>query len=305
MKVALVLKGDIRAVAQFHNAFRELRDALPGFEFTLLESRSPGHALALAREACGDTDYLIAVGGDGTVNEVLNGAMTAGGKVPTLGILAYGTANDLVRTLGLQGDVTELIGLLAQDARQWVDVGNLQYRDADGEAHQRWFLNAADVGIGAEVVRHLANRRHFIGSNLHYLRSIVGSLRSYRHRNLHIRTDRGLDWQGRSLALVAGNGRYFGAGLCVAPGARMDDGELFVTLVGNATTWDFMRNLGRLKRGRLLEHPEASYHQACHISVEHEGDAARVEADGELLGFTPVEIDIRPRAVELLMPEPA
>jgi YegS/Rv2252/BmrU family lipid kinase len=305
VKVALILKGDIRAISHFHAAFRELREALPGFEFVLLESRAPGEATALAQGACVDCDYLIAVGGDGTINEVLNGAMAATGTTPPMGVLAYGTANDLARTLGLQGTATELTGLLARDARQRVDVGRIQYRDADGEARQRWFLNAADVGIGAEVVRHLANRRQFVGSNLHYLRSIVGSLRSYRHRTLHVRTDRGLDWQGRSLALVAGNGRYFGSGLCVAPGARLDDGELFVTLVGNASTWDFMRNIGRLKRGRLLEHPEASYHQACHISVEHEGEAARVEADGELLGFTPVEIDVQPGALEFLMPAPA
>ncbi len=305
MKVALVLKGDIRAITHFHHAFRELREALPGFEFNLLESHSPGQAMALAEHACEDCDYLVAVGGDGTVNEVLNGAMAAGGSPPTLGILAYGTANDLVRTLGLRGNVAQLTTLLASDKRQRVDIGRVQYQDANGKARQRWFLNATDVGIGAEVVRHLGARGQFVGSNLHYLRSIVGSLRSYRHRQLHVRTERGVDWRGPALALVAGNGRYFGAGLCVAPGARMDDGELFVTLVGNASTWDFMRNLGRLKRGNLLEHPEVSYHQACHISVGHEGDPARVEADGELLGFTPVEIDIQPGAVEFLMPAPA
>lgn len=305
MKVALILKGDIRALSHFHHAFRELQDALPGFEFTLLESRAPGQSTALAESACEDNDYLVAVGGDGTIHEVLNGAMAAPGKTPPLGVLAYGTANDLVRTLGLRGNVAELTGLLAQDQRQRVDVGNIQYRDGDGQVQQRWFLNAADVGIGAEVVRHLDNRRQYVSSNLHYLRSILRSLRSYKHRVLHVRSDRGLDWQGPSLALVAGNGRYFGAGLCVAPGARLDDGELCVTLVGNASTWDFVRNLGRLKRGQLLEHPEASYHQACHISVEHEGKAARVEADGELLGFTPVEIDVQPGALEFLMPAPA
>lgn len=304
MKVALVLKSDIRAVSHFHHTLRELREALPGFDFTVLESHAPGQATALAESACADCDYLIAVGGDGTVNEVLNGALTAAGKTPPLGVLAYGTANDLARTLGLRGNAIELVSLLAQDSRHPVDVGRITYRDTDGRERRRWFINAADVGIGAEVVSHLQRRQQYVGGNLHYLRSIIRSLRSYRHRLLHVRTDRGLDWRGPSLAVVAGNGRYFGAGLCVAPGARLDDGELFVTVVRDASTLDFLRNLGRLKRGQLLEHPKVAYYQASQLSVAHDVEAARVEVDGEMLGFTPVEIELHPGAVEFLMPAP-
>lgn len=304
MKVALVLKGDIRALAHFHKAFRELREALPGFDFELLESRAPGEAVGLARDACADCDYLIAAGGDGTINEVLNGAMLAGGTPPVLGVLAYGTANDLVRTLRMRGSVEDLVPLLAGDIRHRIDIGLIRYRDADDQVQLRYFLNAADIGIGAEVVRHLQHRRQLVGSNLHYLRSIINSLRGYEHRELQVRSDLDLNWQGKSLALVAGNGRYFGSGLCVAPGARLDDGELFITLVGDASTWDFMRNLGRLKRGELLEHPAASYHHAHALTVEHRGQPAPVEVDGELLGFTPLHIEIIPGAVEILTPAP-
>ena len=305
MKVALVLKGDIRALGHFHKAYRELQEALPGFEFELHESLAPGHAIALAQHACTDSDYLVAVGGDGTVNEVLNGAMLAGGTPPPLGVLAYGTANDLARTMQIHGSVHELIALLAGDTRHPIDVGLLHCTDSENPSKQRYFLNAADIGIGAEVVRHLQDRRHLVGSNLHYLRSIISSLRAYEHRELRVTSDLGLDWTGRSLALVAGNGRYCGSGLCVAPGARLDDGELLVTLVGDASTWDFLRNLGHLKRGELLEHPAVSYHNAHSLSVEHQDQPARVEVDGELLGFTPLQIEVLPRAVEFLMPAPA
>ena len=103
MKVELVLKGDIRASTHFHKAYGQLREALPGFTFSLNESRSAGEAIDLARAACGNCDYLIAVGGDGTINEVLNGALSAGEPLPALGALAYGTANDLQRTIGMRG----------------------------------------------------------------------------------------------------------------------------------------------------------------------------------------------------------
>ena len=302
MRVAVIVKGDLHASAHYHKAYQSLREALPGFRFTHLKSKVPGQAIALARGAATNNDYLIAVGGDGTVNEVANGALQSGVDLPTLGILAYGTANDLVRTLGLRGDVDELVTLLASDRRQAIDVGSIRYRDAEGSEQSRYFLNAADIGIGAEVVRHLNNRQRFVGSNLHYLRSIIASLRAYQHRELSVRSNTGLDWRGRSLALVAGNGRYFGSGLCVAPGARLDDGELFVTLVGDASTWDFMRNLSRLKRGTPLNHPEVHYYQARSLTVEHRDQVAPVEVDGELLGYTPVQIDLIPRRLEILMP---
>ncbi len=306
MKITFILKGDIRGEQLFRHDLKKIKRALPGAQVSLLESQIPGQSVSLAASACQESDYLIAVGGDGTVNEVLNGCLQAteenpGVTLPTLGILAYGTANDLARTLGVSGTADELVGMLLSESRHRVDVGRLQYTSDTGASVNRYFLNAADIGIGAHVVGQFQSRSNLLGSNLHYLRSILSSFLTYRHKDLQLTTDQGLDWQGKSLALVAANGRYFGSGLCVAPGAHIDDGQLFITLVGNASARDFVRKLRQLKRGHLIEHPEVSYHQAQWIEITHTGEAAPVEADGELLGTTPARMEVVPRGIDVLM----
>lgn len=305
MKITLILKGNIHRRGHFRGDLAQLKSVMSGAEIFLLESSRPGQAVALAASAARESDYLIAVGGDGTLNEVLNGCFQACANLPpehmpALGVLAYGSANDFARSLGNNGTVDELITLLQADARQRIDAGLIEYCEDSGTAGRRYFLNAADIGIGAHVVRHRRDRTRLLTGNLQYLRSTFIALRSYRHCELEIDSDQGLHWRGKTLALVAGNGRYFGSGLCVAPGARLDDGQMSVTLVGDASARDFLHNFRHLKRGDRLQHPEASYHQAQTLEVRHVGEPAMVEADGELLGTTPVTIRLLPGAVDFL-----
>jgi diacylglycerol kinase family enzyme len=158
------------------------------------------------------------------------------------------------------------------------------------------------VGIGASVVQRVGETRYFLGSNLTYLRAVLATFLSYRHMELHLVTDAGLEWRGKSLAMVAANGCYFGAGLCVAPGAKVDDGQLLLTVVGDAGIADFLANLARLKRGIPIDHSEVRYHSARSVTVETAGPAAPVEADGEFLGYTPTVIEVQPGAVRFLAP---
>ncbi|WP_167854958.1 diacylglycerol/lipid kinase family protein [Mangrovimicrobium sediminis] len=307
MKLTLILKGNITRRGHFEKSLATLRNALPGAYISLLETRRAGQAVELAARACVESDYLIAVGGDGTVNEVVNGCLRAQEQspaitLPALGILAYGSANDLARSLGLRGEVGELIHLLLSQSTARIDAGRLYYTDADGTQAQRYFLNAADIGVGARTVEYLNRRPRLLGSNLHYLRSVLSTLATYRPQEVHAVSDHGLDWCGKSLAVVAANGRYLGSGLCVAPGARLDDGLLAITLVGEADAADFLRNLGYLRRGELLNHPAAHYHHAARLEIEHGGQPVPVEVDGEFLGHTPACVEVIPAAVEILHP---
>ena len=311
MKITLILKGDIHRRGHFRDDLAHLKSALPGADVSLLESNMPGQAVALAASAAIGSDYLIAVGGDGTLNEVVNGCFQACERLPpesmpALGVLAYGTANDFTRSLGNNGTSDELISLLLADSRHRIDAGLMQYCEENGSTSQRYFLNAADIGIGAHVVKHMGHRTRFLGGNLQYLKSIFITLRSYRHCELEVRSDQGLNWRGNTLALVAANGRCIGSGLNVAPGAAIDDGQMLVTLVGNASARDFLQNFRHLKRGDRLQHPEVSYHHAQSLEVSHHGKPALVEADGELLGTTPVTITVLPAALDFLkLPLPA
>ncbi len=307
MKIALVLKGNINTRHRFSLELVELQAAFPAARITVFESGFAGQAVELAAAACSHCDYLVAAGGDGTLNEVFNGCMQAldanpGLELPVLGVLAHGSANDFIRSIGLDGTAAELCSLLASGSVRRVDAGRLSFQDASGMNRQRYFLNVADVGIGASVVERLGSSGGYLGSNLNYLRAILSTFIRYRHMELRVESDAGLDWQGRTLALVAANGCYFGSGLCVAPGARPDDGELFLTLVGDASIVDFLGNLGRLKRGIPLDHPAVQYHQASSVRITSPGRPVAVEADGEFLGYTPAVIEILPLALSLLAP---
>ncbi len=307
MKLTLVLKGNITRRGHFQKSLATLRSAMPEAAISLLETRRQGQAIELAARAYDESDYLVAVGGDGTLNEVLNGYMRAREQSPqsappALGILAYGSANDMARSLDLHGNVDELVHLLRNGSTISIDAGKISYTDRQGEQQERYFLNAADVGVGARTVEYLNRRPRLLGSNLHYLRSVLSTLATYRPQELHVVTDSGLDWSGKSLAVVAANGRYIGSGLCVAPGARLDDGQLAITLVGEADAADFLRNLGYLRRGRQLEHPAAQYHHASKMEIGHLNAPAPVEVDGEFLGVTPVCVEVLPAAVKIVHP---
>jgi YegS/Rv2252/BmrU family lipid kinase len=307
VKLGLIIKGTLRKRSQFYRQLPAISAHLPECELEVLESTYPGHALKLAARACPQSDFLIAVGGDGTLHEVLNGCMEALGenpelKLPVLGVLPLGSANDFARTLGISDSVEQLCQMLASRSVRRIDAGSLLCESIAGEAVQRYFLNVVDVGIGAEVVQRLEATGKRLGSRLSYLWATLVTFVRYRHVRLRVETDRGLDWLGPALILVAAKGRFFGSGLCIAPDAVIDDGTFALTLVGDASIIDFALNLGRLKKGVPLEHPQAEYHRAQWVTLEAPGGSAPVEADGEFIGYAPVRMEIRPGLVEFLVP---
>ena len=307
MRITLLVNGNLRARRRLRTDLAALRALLPAAQLTVAESEYAGHTVELAAAACHRSDYLVAVGGDGTLHEVLNGCLgfTGGERLqglPVIGVLPYGSANDYARSAGIEQSVQQLARLIAQGTPRAVDVGALSCRATDGKRLQRYFLNAADVGIGAGVIRRLEHTGKRFGSQFSYMRATLATFFRYRPQELSIETDTGLHWQGKTLILVAANGRYFGSGLGIAPGARLDDGSLFVTRVGDASVLDFARKLRQIRRGRRLQHPAVSYARAGRIIVAADGGEAPVEADGEFLGLTPLAVTVLPAAIRLLAP---
>lgn len=300
MKIALILKGNISRRQEFEGELQQLQASFPEAGISVLESTYPGHSRALAEASCGRCDYMISVGGDGTLNEILNGCLSSPAATPCLGALAHGTANDMLRSLRLNGSIDELCDMIRDRRERTIDIGWVSCRDTSGDEETRHFINIADIGIGAEVVQHLNQQHRLLGSNLHYLRAILKTFSHYQNRELAITSDNNFHWRGKALALVAANGQYFGSGLCVAPGAALDDGQLFITLVGDASAADFALNLRRLKKGTRLDHPEASYHHARELRVECTADSAPLEVDGEFIGYTPATIRILPQRIRFL-----
>lgn len=289
---------------EFREEYARLQGHFPGGEPRIVESEYAGHAIELARAAATDADCVVAVGGDGTLNEVLNGCLQAASQdpqmtVPAIAVLACGTANDFIKSTPLTGRLEHLLALLAAGRYRTVDVGRVRYRDSQGASAERYFINEASIGIGAEVVSRVNRGRRRLGANLTFLRAIVLAFRRFRAITLRLRWDKAAPRNQALLALVAGNGRYFGSGLCIAPDAKLDDGRLSCTLVGDVGVRTFVSKLPQLKRGARIDHPRVLYREAH--SIEVTGGKAPVEADGEFLGYTPASIDILSAKVRLVM----
>ena len=307
MRVLFVVKSSTKGASDIRGKLMAL-PAIDGFTSVAIEfTEYAGHAADIARQHCSSVEVIVAVGGDGTLNEVVNGCMAAAGddvsaRLPVLGVVASGTANDFIRSTPLSGTVEEVIGLAARKSCKSIDLGRVDYRDIQGVELTRYFINVADMGIGASVARRVnAGKRRF-GANLAYLRAILSAFMQYRKPMLRVRSNTGLDWQGMALACVIGNGRAFGSGLYAVPQAVLDDGQLHCVIVGDVSLLDFARQLPRLRRGQTIEHAEVIYHTANSLNLSVLKGQCAMEVDGEYLDCSDVKVTVMPAAVTVLLP---
>ncbi|WP_373017613.1 diacylglycerol kinase family protein [Muriicola sp.] len=277
--------------------FQEAYPAQVAFQYT--ERRK--HATELAKNAVEKgCDYLVAVGGDGTLNEVINGIMMSGlapEKYPVLGLLPLGSANDFARTAGINASWEELDQWIRQGSIRQIDVGRISMQDMRKD---RFFLNIAGVGLGPEVVLKMDRTRSVLGPSFHYFKSILSGFWSYRKKRVQCQSP-SWKWEGKLLQMAIANGRFFGNAICIAPDASLSDGQFQVVIFGDLSIWDYLKNLRKLKRGVRIVHPEVSYWAANEIRLEST-DVCGIEADGEYVGHLPAGISILPGRVRLLMP---
>lgn len=310
MNIVFVVKGTRQNKRKTPKVVSSIKASGLFQEFEIWYTEYAGQTIGFAYKACGKFDYLIAVGGDGTLNEVVNGCLQAKDKnpqvpIPILGVLPQGTANDFVKTIATVGTADELLALIKSNSHREIDVGKIRCRGENGQMENRYFLNIASVGIGANVVQGVNKSKKYLGANLTFLIAIVRTFLSYKPRILNVKSNNGFEWQGKTIILAFANGRYFGAGICIAPHAIIDDGKFGVTLIGDVSVKDFILKFGQLKRGVIIDHPEVIYHEAGLMEVNCEAPDCAIEADGEFLGYAPLQVETLPRKISFLMPNDA
>ncbi len=267
-----------------------------GIDFDFVVSEYPGHAIELAAQAvAGGCRHVLAVGGDGTVNECANGIFrqhAAPTAEVTLGVMPIGTGNDWARTHRIPKDYAEVAALMASGANRLHDVGVAEF----GGGTRRHFVNVAGLGFDAHVVEALPDRT--LGP-LAYLAGLVKGLMSYRAVSVGLTFgERRID--ARAFVLFFAIGRYCGSGMNVAPLAEVDDGLFDITLVQELSRWEVLKSLRRLFDGTLLTHPKVIALREPEGQVE--AGPVPVEADGELIGHAPVRFSLLPRALRVLAP---
>ncbi|MBT8298360.1 MAG: diacylglycerol kinase family lipid kinase [Maribacter sp.] len=258
------------------------------------------HAIELAQEATEmGCDFLIAVGGDGTLNEVVNGVLQSKltpNKYPTIGLLPYGSANDFARTTGITNSTEELIQLIKSNTFQKIDVGKIIIQRTQ---EIRFFINIAGVGLGSEVAQNLERTSSVLSPGLNYFIQIIKGFLGYEKKEVQCTSSR-WQWTGKLLQMAVANGRYFGKAICIAPDAHLTDGQFQVVIFGDLSIWDYLKNLGNLKKGVKISLPQANYYEANEVVLES-NDPCGIEADGEFVDLLPATVSLLPKAICFLM----
>ena len=241
-------------------------------------------------------DLIVAVGGDGTVNEVMNGMMRASRR-PLLAIIPNGTGNDFYRSAFNNSTNGDFLSALKSPLIMSVDVGKI-------ESHlgTQYFLNIADVGFGAAVVEILNKQRKYLGGKASYALAILRTFLSFKTPHLTIQSP-SYQYTGPVFMVAFCNGDMFGDGLYIHPGAKVDDGVMNITLLKKIGLMDYVRNLKNLKTGKRINHPEAFYFTENELSIMVSKGKAVTETDGEHLATAEIRVSIVPSAIQLLRTE--
>jgi len=267
-----------------------------GVSFDAVHTQRPGHGETLARQALHDgRRHILAVGGDGSVNEIVHGIMTAGladTREVTLAVAPTGTGNDWARSLGIGRNPNEIVRALVTGRTMLHDVGAIDF-PASGE--RRWFINVAGAGYDAWVTERVPRP---VPSAFTYLRIALAGLVRYRSPLFRITAD-GEQVEGRLLLAFVANARYCGNRMNVAPTASLDDGLLDVLAVRELSLLAVLPKLGKLYGGRILGDPAVRHLRAATVRIETDPPVA-VQADGQIVGPTPAVFSLQPRALTVV-----
>lgn len=278
---------------------RRLEEALParGIRLEIARTTAPGHARELASRVggtAGDFDLVISGGGDGTIGEIADGLLrSAFPRTPVL-VAPFGTGNDVARLVGTAGEAGVIRAL---DARCCVDWDTLEI--VAGQGRGRAVLFGA-CGLSTDLLRLTTPRvKRWFGARLAYPVGFFRALLRYRPARLTVETPEGRH-EGEFVAVVAANAPHAGGDtMRIAPGARLDDGRLDLSLIRAVGRWEIARQFIRLVRGRHIHHPRVTYFRTTEVRIEAV-PAGQLAVDGELGFSTPVTIRVAPRSLRLL-----
>jgi len=259
-----------------------------GLSVDVVRTPAPGEAARLASAAVEDGyDRVIAVGGDGTANEVANGLV---GTDVALGLYPIGSGNDFARALGYPRRRSKLAPFLAQARPRRIDVG---------EVNGRVFLNAAGVGIDGHVAERIIASTRVVGPVLGYFVGSLVSIATYRPRRMRVLIEGQPVREGPPLVVIAANGTHFGSGMRVAPAAALDDGLFDIVVGGDLGRWASLVALGKLYRGTHVDGRTILGFRAPSLDVEL-FESLPMQADGEASRVDALRVRMRPRALTVL-----
>ena len=275
------------------------RAAQRGLDGDSLISERPGQLTALAADAVAKgATQLVVVGGDGSVNEVVNGIADAEGV--ELAVIPRGTGWDFVRTFDIPRDLDAAVDVALNGVVREIDLGVVTYRTWGGEDARSVFANVASAGISGAIAQRANESSKALGGKVSYYWATLSVFFGWQTGEMRVSVD-GESRSGKMIDAVVCNGRYLGGGMMMCPEAEPDDGVFDVLLIGDVTKRDLLLVLPKTYKGNHLPHPRLELLRGKVVTVES-AEPLPIELDGEQPGTTPARFEVLPRALRLRVP---
>jgi diacylglycerol kinase (ATP) len=234
------------------------------------------------------------VGGDGSVNEVVNGVA---GRDVELAVIARGTGWDFARSLALPRRTDEAIDVALHGNARTIDLGRVTYRAWGGGEQQAWFANVASVGMTGAIAQRANDTTKALGGKVSYVLATFKVFAGWSNSEITVTVDDETRI-ARMHDVVVANGPYVGGGMKITPDADAADGVFDVLLIGDLTKRDLMLTLPKTFRGKHLPHPKAELLRGTHVSVDAP-EPLPVQLDGEQPGTSPVRFELVPQVLRV------
>lgn len=297
-KATFIIHGNKGNVKKLQNEILSVLSDIVDIEIKFTPKEGAKEIAKLAANQ--ERDIIVICGGDGSINEVVNGYLESETSKDILfGILPFGTGNDFVKTLKTANTVAELKQLIIKKSFTLVDVFNMNFSNKNQKRTNRFYVNIADIGIGGFVAEEVEKSSKILGANLTFIMAIVKSFLTYKKQKIKF-TSKEFNWEGPVMSLCMANGQYFGSGMGIAPNATLIDGKIQLTILGDVSIWDYIRNLSNVKKSLHIKHPEVFYQEATACKIEALENECPIDMDGEFIGYTPIEVNLADKKVRFL-----
>jgi YegS/Rv2252/BmrU family lipid kinase len=255
-------------------------------------SEFPGHLAQAAGEAGGA--LLVVVGGDGTVNEVVNGVA---GTEAEIALLSSGTGEDFGRTHGIPDDFEGAVRTVLEGETRTIDVGRVECEGAAA----RYFANVGSAGMSGAVARRANAMSKALGGRMTFFYALTREFLAWQNTEVDVELDDGVRRAGPLHDVIVANGRFHGGGMKLAPDAAQDDGVFDVVTIGDVDKLDFLTTAPKLYSGRYLAHPKVELLRSSTVAISA-AEPLPLEVDGEPIGTTPARFEVVPAALRLRVP---
>lgn len=289
MKVAIILNGISRKKSTFYKSILPLLKEK--FFVAVFETQYPAHATQLAIDAVLNRyDVILAAGGDGTLNQVLNGILTKDttSSLPVLGVIPLGSGNDFAALMDVKAEPSQLIDLITNNKARSIDVGKISCVGKEGGLNERYFINVCSMGMGPATVQRIERLPRWLGPGLRYFTSVLNTFLTHPSERFEV-ISKGWTWEGKARVVAIANGKSFGNRIYIAHEAEPDDG-LFNTLIATDMPLPkFLLTLQRLKSRQRVKDYSMIYATTNELQLSSPKPTF-IEAEGEIAGYLPASV---------------